>query len=287
VFYYPDYTGLRIGEKIMNRIFHSLIFIGLFTGSCVSIQVDPGQEAVLTDKPYFFGHGGVQPKAVSTGRIWVWASTEATLVDVKPVQYSEEFKDMMTKDDVPIRFGTFLQTRALDTPRLVEKWGPDWYEKNVKEPYRSIVRNLCKEYSMQELVSSVAVDLRMSEEAKKQVEEIIRQKGIPVEIQMSVIGKISPREEVMTAITATATQQQLQLTEQERRKTQQFRQGAETERAKADNAYMAAMGLSPDLFVKLEGIKTFERAVEACAGSKNCTLLLVPPNTSLILPNGK
>jgi len=270
----------------MKRIFLLPLVPALFF-ACASVQVDPGQEAVLTDKPYFFGHNGVRPQPVGTGRAWVWYSTDATMVDIKPVQYSEEFKDMMSKDDVPMRFSTFLQTRALNTPQLIEKWGPDWYEKNVKEPYRSIVRNLCAEYSMQELVSRAAVDMTMGEEAKSQIEDIIKKKGIPVEIQMSVIGKISPRDEVMAAITATATQQQMQLTEQERMKTQQFRQGAETERAKADSAYMAAMGLSPDLFVKLEGIKSFERAVDACSSSRNCTLMLVPPNASAVLPNGK
>jgi len=254
---------------------------------CGTVQVNPGEEAVLTYKPYFWGKGGVDPQPISTGRITVWPSTDATIVNIKPDQYAEEFKDMMTKDDIPIQFSAFIQTRVLNSPVLVEKWGLNWYEKNVKEPFRSIIRDLCKEYSMNELVSSVVVSNKISTESKKRILDIVAKKGIPIEISMVVFGKVSPTGEVMAAITATASQQQRQLTEQERMKTEQFRKGAETERARADKAYVAAMGLSPDLFVKLEGIKSFEKAVDKCAGSQNCTLVIVPPNATISLPNGK
>jgi invasion protein IalB len=90
----------------------------------------------------------------------------------------------------------------------------------------------------------------------------------------------------MTAITATATQQQLQNTERQRALAQEIRKNAEVKRAEADNAYRQAMGLSPDLFVKLEGIKAYTLSVEECSRSKSCTLMIVPPNVSPVLHSG-
>lgn len=264
----------------MKKAFTFVIFLlslPLFS-ACHAVSIDPGQEAVLTDRPYFFGHGGVNSQPVGTGLTWAWWTTDATLVDVKPVQYDEAFGDMMSKDNVPVHFNVFIKTKVRNTPVLVEKFGPGWYEMNVKEPFRTVVRNLCKKYDMNQLVSSTEANMAMAEEAKKEIIDLIKGAGIPVDVLAVTVGRIIPTQEVMAAITATATQQQLQNTERQRALAQEIRKNAEVKRAEADNAYRMAMGLSPDLFVKLEGIKAFSGAVEECAKSKGCTLMIVPPN---------
>ncbi len=263
-----------------------LICLPLFS-ACHAVSIDPGEEAVLTDKPYFFGHGGVNPAPLGTGLTWVWWSTDATLLDIKPVQYDEAFGDMMSKDNVPVHFNVYIKTKVKNSPSLVERFGPNWYAMNVKEPFRTVVRNLCKKYDMNQLVSSTEANMAMAEEAKKEIIALISTTGIPVEVLTVTVGRIIPTQEVMTAITATATQQQLQNTERQRALAQEIRKNAETKRAEADNAYRQAMGLSPDLFVKLEGIKAFSTAVEDCAKSKGCTLMIVPPNVGTNLQAGK
>jgi len=264
-----------------------LLFCTALLSSCHAVAIDPGEEAVLTDRPYLIGHGGVRPEPVGTGLVWVWWTTNATLVDIKPVQYNEDFSDMMSKDNVPVHFNVYIKTKVKNTPMLVEKFGPEWYAMNVKEPFRTVVRNLCKKYDMNQLVSSTEANMAMAEEAKKEIVVIINASGIPVEVLTVTVGRIIPTQEVMTAITATATQQQLQNTERQRALAQEIRKNAETKRAEADNAYRQAMGLSPDLFVKLEGIKAFTSAVEECSKSKSCTLMIVPPNVSPTLQTGK
>ncbi len=263
-----------------------LLMAPLF-GACHAVSIGPGENAVLTDRPYFFGHGGVRQEPAGTGLTWAWWSTDATLIDVKPVQYDELFNDMMSKDNVPVHFNVYIKTQIRNSPQLVEKFGPNWYTMNVKEPFRTVVRNLCKKYDMNQLVSSTEANEAMALEAKKEIIAIITASQIPVDVMSVTVGRIIPTNEVMTAITATATQQQLQNTERQRALAQEIRKAAEIKRAEADNAYRMAMGLSPDLFVQLEGIKAFSGAVENCSKSPNCTLMIVPPNVGTNLRAGK
>ncbi len=272
--------------KPLKTALLALSVLPLFT-ACHAVSIGPGEEAVLTDRPYFLGHGGVRPEPVSTGLTWVWWSTDATLVDIKPVQYDEIFNDMMSKDNVPVHFNVYIKTKVRTSPQLVEKFGDNWYTMNVKEPFRTVVRNLCKKYDMNQLVSSTEANEAMAQEAKKEIIAIVNENGIPVDVLSVTVGRIIPTTEVMTAITATATQQQLQNTERQRALAQEIRKNAEIKRAQADNAYRMAMGLSPDLFVQLEGIKAFSGAVEECAKSANCTLMIVPPNVGTNLKAGR
>ncbi|MBI5636750.1 MAG: SPFH domain-containing protein [Nitrospinae bacterium] len=264
-----------------------VLFLLPFFAACHAVSIGPGENAVLTDRPYFFGHGGVRPEPVGTGLTWAWWSTDATLVDVKPVQYDELFSDMMSKDNVPVHFNVYIKTQIRNAPQLVEKFGDNWYSMNVKEPFRTVVRNLCKKYDMNQLVSSTEANEAMALEAKKEIIAIVTASQIPVDVMSVTVGRIIPTDEVMTAITATATQQQLQNTERQRALAQEIRKAAEIKRAEADNAYRMAMGLSPDLFVQLEGVKAFSGAVENCSKSANCTLMIVPPNVGTNLRAGK
>ena len=56
----------------------------LFTGCVTPSSVDAGEEAVLVKKPYFFGHGGVDPESIKTGLVWTAFSTEVVRINVKP-----------------------------------------------------------------------------------------------------------------------------------------------------------------------------------------------------------
>lgn len=290
VYWVESTQGGSVKKGVLKMSFRKMILILLFAplfAACHAVSIGPGENAVLTDRPYFFGHGGVRPEPEGTGLTWVWWSTDATLVDLKPVQYDELFNDMMSKDNVPVHFNVYIKTKVRNSPQLVEKFGGNWYAVNVKEPFRTVVRNLCKSYDMNQLVSSTEANEAMAQEAKKEIIAIIAASQIPVDVLSVTVGRIIPTAEVMTAITATATQQQLQNTERQRALAQEIRKAAEVKRAEADNAYRMAMGLSPDLFVQLEGIKAFSGAVEECAKSANCTLMIVPPNVGTNVRTGK
>ena len=70
----------------------------------------------------------------------------------------------------------------------------------------------------------------------------------------------------------TATQEQRIQTEQQTKLAEDQRQTAETSRANADNAYNAAMHLSPEQFIRLE---TIEMQLEVCGekGKATCTFI--------------
>ena len=58
--------------------FHASIVAGLLflsAISCTRVAPDAGHEAVLIQKPWFFGHGGVLPEPVPSGATWVAWST--------------------------------------------------------------------------------------------------------------------------------------------------------------------------------------------------------------------
>ena len=63
----------------------ALLFIWVFlvTGH----QPDAGQEIVLVEKPIIFGHGGVVPEPVKTGRQYTWWTTSGVVVEMRPQQF--------------------------------------------------------------------------------------------------------------------------------------------------------------------------------------------------------
>jgi regulator of protease activity HflC (stomatin/prohibitin superfamily) len=278
----------------MNKhgiLFWIFIALLLTIGSCVTanrVKVEPGFEAVLVDQPYFFGRGGIRQETVKTGAIWTWGSTDAIKVDMRPTQVEEHFDDMMSADNIPVNFHSYIKVHVTNAPQLIEKFGVKWYENNAKEAFRTIIRDLCKGAKMTDLVTDASLLVKMQVEAKQQIAETLVKVGIPVIVDGVTIGRITPNQSVMAAINATAAQQQMQKTQQERAKTEEFRRQGEINRADADNAYRQAMGLSPELFVRLEGIKAFEKAAESCAGSAKCSLVIVPPTgIGITLPHEK
>jgi hypothetical protein len=71
-----------------------LIAIAAVLTGCSSYTPDAGHEVVLIEKPYFFGHGGVDPDPVRTGRIYTAWSTEGEDVYMQPTKYEIEMADI-------------------------------------------------------------------------------------------------------------------------------------------------------------------------------------------------
>src|ERR1017187_2424322 len=75
---------------------------------CSSYSPDAGHEIVLVEKPMIFGHGGVDPDPVTTGRTYGAWTTDGIDVYVQPYKYETELPDTMTKDGVPITFHAIM-----------------------------------------------------------------------------------------------------------------------------------------------------------------------------------
>ena len=239
---------------------------------CQRFNAGAGEEVVLVKKPWFIGHGGVDPEPIRTGSSWGAASTSGVVVNVLPQTRVADIPDTMTSDGVPISFHTALTFRVTDSVRLISKFGEKWYDNNLSAAFQALVRQAVRKHGMNETaISTTAID-SIDQEIRQGLLAFIKQKDLPVELITVTVGKANPPDSVKDQRIATATQQQRLQTENQRKLAEDARKDAETSRAAADNAYRLAMSLSPEQFLQLEAIKM---QAEACGpeGKATCTFI--------------
>jgi regulator of protease activity HflC (stomatin/prohibitin superfamily) len=229
---------------------------------CSTVGPDAGHQIVLVEKPYLFGHGGIENDPITAGRTVVALSTEGVDVNMQPQKYEVEMDDIQTSDGVPITFHAIAVLQITDSVKLISTFGPQWYENDVLEPYKTMVRQQVRHHTMNETaISTEALD-QIDNSIKTDLESFLKQKGLPVVLITQTVGKANPPADVKNQRIQTATQEQRIQTEQQTAKAEDQRKVAETARAQADNAYRQALGLSPEQFIELEKIK-MQR--DACA----------------------
>lgn len=239
---------------------------------CKSFAPNAGHEIVLVKKPIFFGHGGVDPTPIKTGRTYAAMSTDGIDVNMQPHKYETELPDTMTSDGVPITFHAIMVLKVTDSVSLIKNFGPEWYANNPEEPFKTMVRQAVRKRGMNETaISTVALD-SIDSEIRDQLVAFMKEKSLPVELVTMTVGKANPPDSVKTQRIATATQEQRIQTEQQTKLAEDQRAAAETSRARADNAYREAMGLSPQQFIQLETVK-MQREVCGEQGKATCTFI--------------
>ncbi len=245
--------------------------MAIMTG-CKSFSPDAGHEIVLVKKPAFFGHGGVDPNAVKTGRTYGALTTDGIDVYMQPKKYETELPDTMTRDGVPITFHAIMVLKVTDSVLLIRGFGPDWYENNLEEPFKTMVRQAVRTRGMNETaISTTALD-DIDREIHDQLVAFIKDKNLPVELVTMTVGKANPPDSVKNQRIETATQEQRIQTEQQTKLAEDQRKAAETSRADADNAYRESMHLSPEQFIQLEMIK-MQTKVCGAEGKATCTFI--------------
>lgn len=252
------------------------------------VQVDAGHESVLVDQPFWtmFSDGGVRPEPLATGSKWLFYTTDSVTYDVRPVQYTEKFDDAVdgtiTADNIPIDFNAYIKTRPIPgkTPRLHGSFGPHWYAQNVKEVFRTSVRDEVSKTTMTALTTR-----QLNKDGKDilgeiqrvvlaEMREFVKTKGIDVEVMEVIVGKVTPPQKILNSLAETADQQQRAKTEDERTAAEIRRKNAETERANADNAYRNSIGFTPSQFLQLELAKKQIEAIHACGAKAGCTAVI-------------
>jgi hypothetical protein len=229
----------------------------------------PGEEIVLVQKPWIFGHGGVVDEPVKTGLSVTAFSTWGVEVFVQPKAYEIDMADIMTSDGVPLSFHSVLVLQVTDSVGLIKHFGADWYQNNVANPYAKIVRQAVRKHGMNETaISTVAVD-EIDHEIMLNMQQLLKDLKLPVLVVQSSIGKANPPDAVKNQRIETASQQQRIQTEQQKRLAEDQRKAAEVARASADNAYREAMHLSPEQFIELQRINMLK---EACVKGA-CTFI--------------
>ena len=256
----------------------AIVFAALISG-CSSVTTEPGSETVIVDNPWFFGHGGVRDKTQKPGLSWYWWSTRGVSVALTPIKYNEPLEHLATNDNNFINYASYIVLQWKDPAELVKKFGyENWYEHNLKEQYRTIVRDVTKKYQMTPIMTDPATLAAIEKEIAEQFRKHIEKTGLHVSLINVNMGKALPDAAVITEMNNTAIQQQRVKTEKQRKLSEDSRLQAEQSRANADNAYREQMKLDAAQFVQLESIKRYS---DACKESKNC--VIVQGNTPVLV----
>jgi len=256
-----------------------LILAATALSGCGYVSPDAGQEAVLIQKPWFFGHGGVDDEPVKTGAAVVALSTSRVYVDMKPTEWSVPFNDLMTKDGVPMHFDATAVLQITDSVGMVKRFGERWFENNVDSVLRSLVRQSVRKHGMNEVAIDTSAIDAIDSEVTTGLKAYIERAGIPVRLIRFTVGKANPPDAIKDQRVRTAGEEQRQKTEAMTQAAEVARKQAEIARAEADNAYRQQMSLSPEQFVELERIKMMR---DACAGDKGGCTFIVGNGTALV-----
>lgn len=252
------------------KILLILAFATLISG-CTRVTTEPGSETVIIDNPWFFGHGGVRSETQKPGLSWYWWSTRGVHVTLAPRKYDERLEHLATNDNNFINYSSYIVLQWKNPAELVKKFGyENWYENNLKEQYRTIVRDVTKKYQMTAIMTDPATLASIEQEIADKFKKHIQTTGLHVSLINVNMGKALPDAAVVTEMNNTAVQQQRIKTEKQRKLSEDSRLEAEQSRANADNAYREQMKLDAGQFVQLEAIKRYSAA---CMESKNCVIV--------------
>lgn len=191
-----------------------LLFVLTLT-NCGWAAPDAGIEAVLIEKPWFLGHGGVSPEPVRTGRTLIAFTTDVEYVDMRPLQFSLHLNDFMSQDGVPLDFDAIIRLKVTDSVKLIKNFGPNWYESNIEAELSNRVRQAVRKHGMNEMaINTNAVDA-VDREVTEEMMTYFQQADLPLTLIQITIGKANPPDSIKHQRIETATQQQRQLTEHE------------------------------------------------------------------------
>lgn len=238
---------------------------------CHAATVDPGSEGVIVDKPWFFGHGGTRDTTQQPGLSWYAWTTSVYPVSIAPTKYDEPLEHMATADNNFINYNSYIVLQWKDLAYNFKTFGPaQWYENNLKEQYRTIARDVTKQYSMTKIMTDSVSLQQIEADIAARFRQHIESSGLHVDLKNVNMGKALPEPAVIAEMNNTAAQQQRIKTEGQRKLAEDARRQAEESRAQADNAYREQMRLDANQFVQLESIKRYS---DACREGKNCVIV--------------
>jgi len=121
---------------------------------CTNPHVPAGHEGYVFEDPRVFGEGGFRGAVRGPGNYGISAWRNRVVnVDTRPATYTEDFR-ILVKDDLNVSFSVHAVMKASQgqVQSVVEDFGGlHWYERFVREPFRTIVRQSVQEYSSREL----------------------------------------------------------------------------------------------------------------------------------------
>jgi regulator of protease activity HflC (stomatin/prohibitin superfamily) len=173
--------------------------------ACTNPSVPQGHEGYVYRVPLWFGKMTYVKSLRGPGSTGVSWRLYSENVDMRAKSYKEDFQ-LLTHDNLSVTFevNTRIKLRDGSVKEIVEEWGgTKWYEDNVKEPLRTIVREEVSRFS--------ATDIQLETPKVRQLVEqmlVAKFKGTPVMIESVDIGQIQFPKEVADAIQAKIAKRQ-------------------------------------------------------------------------------
>ncbi len=256
----------------------SIAIAGL--SACTNPDVPAGHEGYVYYTPLLFGQMEFReslPGPATTGVSWRLSTIN---LDMRTRSYNEDFQ-LFTKENLSVAFevNTRIKLRPGSVREVVDNWGGvDWYEWNVKERLRTIVRVEASKFSALEIQTKTPiVKAQIAEQLRKRIANVVdaSQKIVatPFVIESVDIGEIHFPEDVKAAIERKiATTQELE------------RQASVLSKVKKDAArtVMEAIGVAQEqliiastldpLYVQRRAIQVYRRI----ASSDNHTTIVLP-----------
>ncbi len=261
-------------KKLIAQVAVLAMLATTMTGCLSPSSVDEGFEGVFVYQPWIFGHGGVDPVPMSTGLSWTVWSTSVKRINIKPFNIDEKFDDLVTEDNNPVDFTIHMTFKHMangesgGTPKLVEKFGENWYANKVREPLRNSVRSFTKSHQMFAMTTDKKVSDELEIICKNEIEKYLKDSGIPTDLVLVTVGRVMPPHAVVNATIETAVQKQGVKTESERALKEMSRATAEKARAEADNAYKNELKLDSNQYLAMKKLDNERAAIDAAADGK-------------------
>lgn len=255
--------------KNFIKILPVMALIVFTVSSCKGVSPDADEEGVLIEKPWFFGHGGVDTDAVESGLSWIAWSTDVEYFKIVPYKHQVDMDDLFSDDNTPLDFHTIIITEIKKgkSPILLQNYGKDWFNTNLYNYYCNLVRDHISQHSPFDLMSNRAILNEIDEKVLKKMQEHVKklseEKEFPIVIKQVTIGKAIPNKDQLDEMNKTAKAVQAKQTQERQAEVELAREKAERQRAKADKAYREELNLSTDDFIALKWIETIEKKKDA------------------------
>jgi regulator of protease activity HflC (stomatin/prohibitin superfamily) len=247
----------------------ALVTLGAL-GACSNPETPAGFEGYVYHLPLTFGkmeYRGALKGPSSTGLSW---RLYVENIDMRGKSFQEQFK-LLTEDNLSVSFEVTTRIELVpgSVKAVVEDWGgKDWYEWNVKEPLRTVVRRQVVK------VSATDIQLQTSKVGLAILQELEeRYKGTPIHVLSVDIGHIEFPAEVTDAIQQKiAKEQELERQEFVLAKTRKEAAIRVLEALKAAKQQRIISSTLDPLYVQRRAVEVYRRL----AASPNKTIMVLP-----------
>ena len=253
----------------------AVLFAAVSFTSCDLCTVDGGEEGVFIKKPWFFGDGGVDHQALTSGSEWKVISTDYVVYSIINTKYTENFDDTATNETTTVDMNAhlFLRITPGKSPILHENYGMNWYDNNIKEIFRKYVKDFASRYDMITLVSQREIYDEIEPIIEQQmidhINHLSENKELPIEVVDVIVDKAMPNDGVREELNNTAIYMQQRNTQVMKQEMEIARRETERLRALADKEYQITMGFTPSQFIQLRALELENQKIEMIKNKSN------------------